>query len=127
MTLPKNLDEWDRESRAWAEKARRMIPEEGYAGRRRRPRDRDEERALRAVGADRQKPFGLANLAADAALQIRMARKRAGITQVELARRMGVTQQQVQRLEDPDRSNPTVSTLRAIADALGAEVRIRFE
>lgn len=127
MTLPKNLDEWEKKSRAWAEQARRMIPAEGYGGGRRRPRDPGEERALRAVGADRQMPFGLANLAADAALQIRMARKRAGVTQVELARRMGVTQQQVQRLEDPARSNPTVGTLRAVAEALGVEVRIRFE
>lgn len=127
MTLPKNLEEWERISPKWAEKASQMIPEGGYPGPRRRPRDPDELRALRQLGVDRQRPFGVANLAADAALQIRMARKRAGVSQVELARRMGVTQQQVQRLEDPDRSNPTVTTLRAVAAALGVEVRIRFE
>jgi antitoxin HicB len=127
MSLPKTLEEWERLSPAWAEKARRMIPEGGYTGPRRRPRDPGERRVLRDLGVDRQKPFGLSNLAADAALMIRMARKRAGISQAQLARRMGVTQQQVQRLEDPDRANPTVTTLRAVATALGLEVRIRFE
>lgn len=127
MTLPKTLLEWERVSPAWAEKARQMIPEGGYEGPRRRPRDAAEARALRELGVDRQKPFGLANLGADAALQIRTARKRAGITQAELARRMGITQQQVQRLEDPDRSNPTMATMRAIGQALGAQVSLRIE
>ena len=76
---------------------------------------------------DRQRPFGLANQGADAALQIRVARKRAGVSQVELARRMGVSQQQVQRLEDPRKSNPTMATLRAVAEALGLELRIHFD
>lgn len=127
MTLPKNMAEWERLSPAWRETARRMIPEGGYSGKRLRPRDSDEMRALRKLGVDLQRPFGLANQGADAALQIRVARKRAGISQVELARRMGVTQQQVQRLEDPGRSNPTIATLRAIAAALGLELRVRFD
>lgn len=127
MALPKNMEEWERLSPAWRETARRMIPEGGYTGRRLRPRDPDELRALRKLGVDRQRPFGLANQGADAALQIRVARKRAGISQVELARRMGVSQQQVQRLEDPRKSNPTMATLRAVAEALGLELRIRFD
>jgi len=40
---------------------------------------------------------------------------------------MGVSQQQVQRLEDPSKSNPTTATLRAVAEALGLELRIRFD
>ena len=63
---------------------------------------------------------------AGTALQIRVARKRAGLSQAELARRMGVTQQQTQRLEDTDRSNPTVATLRAVAAALGVRLRLSF-
>ncbi len=127
MGLPKTLQEWREVSPAWAKKAEQLVPEGGYAGRRLRPRDRNEARALRRFGVDRQKPFGLANEAADAALQIRMARKQAGISQAELARRMGVSQQQVQRLEDPDKSNPTVATLRAVAKSLDSELRIRFD
>lgn len=127
MTMPKTLREWRRVSPSWRETAERLLPEGGYSGPRKRPRDPGEERALRRLGLDRQRPFGPANEAADAALQIRMARKRAGLSQAELAARMEVTQQQVQRLEDPDKSNPTVATLRAIADALGMELRIRLE
>lgn len=127
MGLPRTLDEWQRVSPAWREKARKLIPEGGYPGPRRRPRDPDEERLLRRLGLDRQRPFGIANEAADPALQIRRTRKRAALTQAALARRAGMTQQQIQRLEDPARSNPTVATLRAIATALGCELRIRFD
>lgn len=126
MGAPKDLQEWRRMSPAWREKARRLIPEGGYPGKRLRPRDPDEVRALRKLGVDRQRPFGPANEAADAALQIRVARKRAGLSQAELAERMGVSQQQVQRLEDPERSNPTVATLRAVAAALELDLRIQF-
>lgn len=55
------------------------------------------------------------------------ARKRAGISQAELAKRMGVSQQQVQRLEDPEKSNPTVATLRGVAGALGCRLRLRLD
>ena len=127
MPMPKTLDEWRAASPAWKATAEKLIPAGGYAGKRLRPRDPDEARALRRLGVDRQKPFGHANEAADAALQIRMARKRAGISQAELAGRLGVTQQQVQRLEDPDKSNPTVATLRAVARALDLRMSIRFE
>lgn len=127
MGLPETLDEWREVSSAWRERAKQLIPEGGYPGERLRPRDPDEERALRKLGVDRQKPFAPTDEAADAALQIRMARKRAGLSQAELAERMAVTQQQVQRLEDPDKSNPTVATLQAIAEALGTRLRIRFE
>lgn len=124
MTLPKTLEEWERVSPAWRDKARRMIPEGGYPGPRTRPRDPEEEALLRRLGLDRQKPFGLDDEAADVALQIRRARKATGLSQAQLAERMGVTQQWVQRLEDPDRSNPTVETLGSIARALGRLLRI---
>ena len=127
MGLPKSIEEWRQVSPAWSERAAQLVPAGGYPGTRRRPRDADEARALRKLGLDRQRPFGPANEAADAALQIRRARKRAGLSQVELAKRMGVTQQQVQRLEDPQHSNPTVRTLKSIASALRAPLRIRFD
>jgi len=49
---------------------------------------------------------------------IRNARIRAGITQTELARRLGTTQSAVARLEAPD-SNPTVATLERALTATG--------
>jgi transcriptional regulator with XRE-family HTH domain len=56
---------------------------------------------------------------------IREARRNAGLTQAELARRMDTTQSAVARLESA-RSNPRVDTLdRAIA-ATGRELEISF-
>jgi antitoxin HicB len=51
-------------------------------------------------------------------LMIRQARLSRGLTQAQLAKRLDVTLQQVQKLETPGRSNPTVRTLAAISDAL---------
>ncbi len=125
MSLPKTISEWLEESPAWSAKAKSLLPPDGYAGPRKRPRDPDELRALRRIGADRQRPF--VEETADAALQIRMARKLAGVSQAELARRMGVAQQQIQRLEDPERANPTMATLRSVARALGRRLSVRFD
>ena len=125
MSLPKTLEEWREISPAWRRTAQELIPADGYSGKRRRPRDPGETRALRRIGADRQRPF--VDEARDAALLIRMARTRAGVTQAELAARLGVTQQQIQRLEDPHKSNPTVATLRSVARALGVRLRLGLE
>jgi transcriptional regulator with XRE-family HTH domain len=46
----------------------------------------------------------------DPASVLRAARRRAGLTQAELARRLGVSQAAVAKLESP-RANPTVDTL----------------
>ena len=49
---------------------------------------------------------------------IRNARTRAGLSQRELAERLGTTQSAVARLEGP-RSNPTVATLERVLNATG--------
>jgi antitoxin HicB len=51
-------------------------------------------------------------------LMIRQARLSRGLTQAQLAKRLDVTLQQVQKLETPGRSNPMVKTLAAISEAL---------
>jgi DNA-binding XRE family transcriptional regulator/predicted RNase H-like HicB family nuclease len=56
-------------------------------------------------------------------IQLRAARQRAGLSQAALARKVGVTQQQIAGLESPD-SNLTVGTLLRVADALGQDVTI---
>ena len=56
-------------------------------------------------------------------LQIRWARQGAKLSQSELAKRIGVTRQQISLLEGRGR-NLTVTTLRKIADALGLELEI---
>ncbi len=50
-------------------------------------------------------------------------RKALGLTQVQLARRAGLQQSEVSRLERGE-SNPTWTTLQAVLDALGAAIAI---
>jgi transcriptional regulator with XRE-family HTH domain len=54
------------------------------------------------------------------------ARKRAGLTQQELARRMGTTQPVVARLEG-GRWRPSMRTLDRLAQATGSRLLIGFE
>jgi transcriptional regulator with XRE-family HTH domain len=54
------------------------------------------------------------------------ARNRAGLTQIELARRMGTTQPVVARLEG-GRTRPSMRTLERLAKATGSRLLIRFE
>jgi transcriptional regulator with XRE-family HTH domain len=61
--------------------------------------------------ADRLPPF---------ALRLRELRKRAGLTQDQVAERSGLSVTMVQNLERPsDGGNPRLTTLFALADALG--------
>jgi transcriptional regulator with XRE-family HTH domain len=57
---------------------------------------------------------------------VRAARRRAGVSQTELARRSGTSQPAVARLERGFVS-PTVVTLDRIARALGTDLVIDFE
>lgn len=61
-------------------------------------------------------------LALSAKIAVRWARHDAGLTQAELAKRIGVSQQQIARLEHPD-YNPTLETLEKVAEALGVHAR----
>ncbi len=54
-----------------------------------------------------------------AAHLIRTARQEAGLTQAELARRAGMTQSMIARMERPG-ANPTVDTLDTVLGAAGA-------
>jgi transcriptional regulator with XRE-family HTH domain len=60
----------------------------------------------------------------DAASVIRAARRRTGLTQAELARRLGTTQSAVARMERPG-SNPTVATLNDALRATGHRLDLR--
>lgn len=57
---------------------------------------------------------------------IRAARKKHGLSQNQLARRLKITVQQLQKLEIPGKCNPTVKTLARIARALNEELEIRL-
>jgi predicted RNase H-like HicB family nuclease/DNA-binding XRE family transcriptional regulator len=60
-----------------------------------------------------------------AALAIRWARQDLGLSQAQLAARLGVSQQQVAKLESPD-ENPTLATVERAAKALGFKVELTF-
>jgi len=55
------------------------------------------------------------------------AKEKAGITQTELAKRMGVKQPALSRLERGAISKSTVETLKKIANALGARLIVKLE
>lgn len=55
------------------------------------------------------------------------AREKAGITQTELAKRMGVKQPALSRLERGAISKATIETLKKIAHALGARLVVKLE
>ncbi|MFQ5742481.1 MAG: helix-turn-helix domain-containing protein [Acidobacteriota bacterium] len=126
MSLPKSYAEWRRHSRQWKETARQMLAGAHFSAPRTRPRDADEVAVLRRLGLDRWQPFATLEADPHPALQIRRQRKRAGLSQAELATRLGVSQQYVQQLEDPCHSNPTYATLRRVAAALGCAWRLRL-
>ena len=60
-------------------------------------------------------------------LQVRNLRKKAGLTQIELAKKLGISQQVISRLESGDADNPTLTTLENIAQATGHRMRLEFE
>jgi transcriptional regulator with XRE-family HTH domain len=59
----------------------------------------------------------------DAATMVKTARRRAGLTQRELARRSGVAQPTVSRIES-GRMSPTFDTLSALAEAAGMQIAV---
>lgn len=57
--------------------------------------------------------------------QLRRERKELGVTQVELAKRVGMTQPQLSNLENMTKS-PSWTTINRYAAGLGLDVRIEF-
>ena len=71
--------------------------------------------------------FQKAGAAWDVALQITALREAAGLSQKELARKLGTSQQQISRLESPAYEGHSLSMLRRVAKELNAEVRVVLE
>jgi len=59
-------------------------------------------------------------------LMIRQARLKHGLSQPKLAKLLNMTVQQLQKLETPGKSNPTVKTFISIAEALDEEFEIKL-
>ena len=70
--------------------------------------------------------FKEAGEAWDVALQIAVLRKESGLSQRELAERVGTSQQQISRLESPGYAGHSMSMLRRVAHVMGASVRVQI-
>jgi transcriptional regulator with XRE-family HTH domain len=57
---------------------------------------------------------------------LKIARNRAGLTQVELARRLGISQAAVAKLEGPN-ANPTITTLESALRGVGQQLVLRTQ
>ncbi len=71
--------------------------------------------------------FKKAGQAWDVALQLAALRKESGLSQKELARRVGTSQQQISRLESPSYEGHSLSMLRRVAEVLGANVHVEIQ
>ena len=58
--------------------------------------------------------------------EVLKARAEAGLTQAEVAERVGTTQSAIARLRRPLRDSPSIATLQKYAKALGYRVQIRL-
>ena len=63
----------------------------------------------------------------DVAVQLTSLRRKAGLSQKELARRVKTSQQQISRLESPSYEGHSLSMLRRVAGVLGAAVRVEIQ
>ena len=100
---------------------RASLPPTGATGRPRTPR-----RPAPSRGAGALARYERARTSIMVGSAVRAARKRAGMSQVELAERTGMTQPAIARVERGSNS-PTVITLERIARALGTELVVDFE
>ena len=66
------------------------------------------------------------NLDKGVAFQIRATREAQSLTQADLARDAGMTQNNISRLESPDYGKHTITSLKRIADALDVALVVRF-
>jgi DNA-binding XRE family transcriptional regulator len=54
-------------------------------------------------------------------------REKSGLTQAELAKKVGTTQAGISRLENPNYRNYSLKTLEKVATALGARLKVELE
>jgi transcriptional regulator with XRE-family HTH domain len=71
--------------------------------------------------------FLKAGKAWDVAIQLVSLRKKAGLSQKELAKRVGTSQQQISRLESPSYEGHSLSMLRRVTEVLGGTVRVEIQ
>lgn len=60
------------------------------------------------------------------AFHLRELREQAGLTQAQLAERIGVGQRQVSKIERGDLNNAKVGTIRSYVEAVGGELTLEY-
>jgi ribosome-binding protein aMBF1 (putative translation factor) len=83
----------------------------------------DEMKSRRADSPERRHGYDRAGRAIRLAFEIRALREKKGLSQRQLAERVGTTQSAIARLEG-GRISPSLPTLDRIATALGAEITV---
>jgi transcriptional regulator with XRE-family HTH domain len=63
----------------------------------------------------------------DVALRLASLREKRGLSEKELARRVGMSQQQISRLELPSYEGDSLTMLRRVAEALGATIHVGIQ
>jgi len=97
-----------------------------------RKSDRATSDALRILNRVTGRDEKLRALIAEAAINAEIAemllaaRERAGLTQAQLAHRVGTKQPVIARLEDADYNGHSLTMLQRIAGALGLRIEVRF-
>jgi DNA-binding XRE family transcriptional regulator len=76
---------------------------------------------------DFAKRFEKAGEAWEVAFKLASLRKASGLSQKQLARRVGTSQQQISRLESPSYEGHSLSMLRRVAEVLGASVHVEIQ
>jgi transcriptional regulator with XRE-family HTH domain len=71
--------------------------------------------------------FKKAGEAWDVSLKLASLRKTSGLSQKELAKRVGTSQQQISRLESPSYEGHSLSMLRRVAEVLGATLYVEIQ
>jgi ribosome-binding protein aMBF1 (putative translation factor) len=92
-------------------------------------RDRHSEVVARRArnSASYRKAFARAVRQIDLALLVREMRDEVGLTQAELAKRIGTTQSVIARLEDAEYAGPSLVMLERIAAACGMALKLHAE
>ena len=73
-----------------------------------------------------RRAFVSSRIAQTTATQIRVMRQKQELSQKDLARELGTSQNAVYRLENPKSTKPNISTLERIADFFGVGLVVRF-
>ena len=71
--------------------------------------------------------FKKAGEAWDVAVKLASLRKASGLSQKQLAKQVGTSQQQISRLESPSYEGHSLSMLRRVAEVLGATVNVKIQ